>query len=145
MTQNNHGISTRVILSRKKDPAKQRPDAEQGEKSGRNARPNDLLRLTETRKALSGKVAGIKLGEGDIFKDRILLAPIQERRQAILAGFPSCVSRTSTSRSGSEYGNGRNTIAFRTLNMEVFVPMPSPRVSRATKVNRGLFSNMRIA
>jgi len=52
---------------------------------------------------------------------------------------------TVASRSGSENGSGCSSVAFTTLNIVVFAPMPSASVSAATAANPGFRSQVRIA
>jgi len=52
---------------------------------------------------------------------------------------------TVARRSGSRKGNGCRSVAFTTLNIVVFAPMPSARVNTATVANPGLRIHMRTA
>src|SRR2546428_201792 len=52
---------------------------------------------------------------------------------------------TVTRRSGSGKGNGCSSVAFTTLNIVVFAPMPSARVNTDTVANPGLRIHMRTA
>ena len=56
---------------------------------------------------------------------------------------PSDVTKTSSS--GFLTGSERNSSVLMTLKMAVFAPMPSARVSTATAVKPGFFSNWRKA
>jgi hypothetical protein len=53
------------------------------------------------------------------------------------------VVATTTSRSASSYGNGRNNAALITVKIAVFAPTPSASVRIATKVNPGFFASIR--
>jgi hypothetical protein len=50
-----------------------------------------------------------------------------------------------TSRPGSGTGNGRSKRLFTRLKIAVFAPIPSPRVSTATKKKAGDFDSIRTA
>src|SRR5438309_6678258 len=56
-----------------------------------------------------------------------------------------CTTPSCTNRSGCSTGSGSNTAVFTTLTMAVVAPMPSARVSTATAVKPGFFSNWRKA
>src|SRR5262249_51500516 len=56
---------------------------------------------------------------------------------------PCGLIKIVTSSFAFAYGNERNNTALTTLKMAVFAPMPSARVTIASTVNAGFFSNIR--
>ena len=73
----------------------------------------------------------------------------RQSRNVVKPTFPATPvgprSPMSTSRSGSAYGSGRSSTAFRTLKIAVLAPIPSASVSSATAVKPGARSSRRAA
>jgi hypothetical protein len=70
----------------------------------------------------------------------------QDQIMSSLAGFPNrgCVVReTRISRSGSANGSGRSSSVSTALKIAVVDPIPSARMSTATRVNPGLRRSVR--